>query len=1084
MGNNTEQYRAAIGNYNNMQCYCNCRVNVHSKVGWAAPTQTCFLIWTCFMLLSWRIKFLRLKTSKMDMCTIKIFSLWCVAILLIINSGDVHPNPGPLNTFPPNTNLHCLLLNAQSLKALDKKDNKIQDLQNIAYTTNPHVISICETWLPSSFKDNDILNDKLYLIHRKDRGTLGGGVLTAITKQIYSKHRPELQSQDPNNNEILVVEARPNKHTTMFILSCYKSQAVDEHRFLDNLEQTLTNILKRDKSHLLIMGDFNFSELKWETLPMRNISGNSQRFLDMCDNFGLTQYNLNPSTAAGNILELILTNMPNQWSEIIAGYHPFKSDHYTLIFDILMKIEVAKTPSRLTYNFKRANYEGIRNELTNTNLLSGNDIQEGTTIVDSMWSTFKYNLLTIIHRYVPQVRITNPNSAPWIDHEVIKLSQKKKRAYNKAKRSKSTSKWEKFKKIRNAVKRLTETKYKAYIMDLAGNLSSNPRKFWTFLKSRTASKSTPTYITENGIDYTNSTIKANIFNKFFHSVFTSNDDKNVPTVHPTYDPNLSELSLIPGEVLKILKELDCSKATGPDGLPTKILKDFARELSVPICAIFNASLSHGLIPNDWKKANIIPVFKKGKKSSANNYRPISLLPIISKVLERCIYKRVISFLRDKITPAQFGFLANRSTDTQLLTVFSDIHKHYDKKEQIDVVYFDISKAFDSVPHKLLILKLTTFGISGKLLEWFANYLSNRYQRVVLDGACSDWLPVESGVPQGSILGPLEFILFNNDLPQALSPNTFIGIFADDTKIYRVIKTIRDCLTLQYDIDKITAWGKKWGMKFNANKCQVITISNQIPKLPFRYTMGGTELPKSDEVVDLGVIVQSDLQWRKYISQIASKGYQRIWLIIRTLGFHAPLNAKKVAYISLVRSVLEYASCIWNPITKELITQLERVQRKCTNLITNNPHRLNVNHKSYKQRLLDCKLLPLTFRREISDIVMFLKSLNGETGYHPMDYLSFQSTRDNLPTRNQSSGLRLNIPQTHYTNSAQFYPPRLARLWNALPLGLRDSVRHLADGMQIKRKLLTYYHHRLLTVFDPDNACTWVHACQCPRCRLA
>ena len=256
---------------------------------------------------------------------------------------------------------------------------------------------------------------------------------------------------------------------------------------------------------------------------------------------------------------------------------------------------------------------------------------------------------------------------------------------------------------------------------------------------------------------------------------------------------------------KQLEALDTSKAIGPDGIPTRILKDFARELAPSVTYLFNKSLLTGTVPAEWKLANIIPVFKKGDKSAPNNYRPISLLPVISKVLERCVYNKLILVLRDKITPKQFGFLAKRSTDAQLMSSFSDITNTIDAKQQVDMVFFDISKAFDSVPHRHLFLKLQTFGINGVLLKWFRNYLANRQQRVTLEGANSDWLPVGSGVPQGSILGPLQFIMYNNDLPNVISHGTEIAIFADDTKIYRTINTIRDCIILQNDINKIHQW---------------------------------------------------------------------------------------------------------------------------------------------------------------------------------------------------------------------------------------------------------------------------------------
>ena len=627
-------------------------------------------------------------------------------------------------------------------------------------------------------------------------------------------------------------------------------------------------------------------------------------------------------------------------------------------------------------------------------------------------------------------------------------------------------------------------KYKEFIKSLSSNLGTNPKAFWNFIKTKTKSKASPSILTEGNRDFTDSVTKANILNKFFHSLFSKDPNRPIPEIDVKYDPALSELTVDPDDVLKGLQALDTSKAIGPDGIPNKILKDFAPELAIPITTLFNISLSTGTLPSTWKTANVIPILKKEDPKQPNNNRPISLLPVISKVLERCIYNLIIPFLRPKITPNQYGFLSNRSIDTQMLSTFSDISIDFESKFQTDIIYFDLAKAFDSVPHDLLVLKLQTFGINGKLLNWFKDYLSNRYQRVVIDGAHSDWLTVDSGVPQGSILGPLQFILYNNDLPDVLTEQTKIGIFADDTKIYRCIKSIRDCLTLQHEINKITAWGKKWGLRFNLTKCNIITITSGLPKFMFPYKMADVVLKRVNEIVDLGVKVCSTLKWNKHIESIVKKAYQRIWLIIRTVGFDAPIKTKKILYITLVRSILEFGSTIWNPTSKGLMELIESIQRKATSLITNNPPRWRPNYKSYKHRLTECNLLPTSYRREITDIILFLRSLNTANGYECNKYLKFRIAGAGPTTRSQHHGLNIIVPNTKYAASAQFYPCRLAKLWNALPIKLREKLIHLDDKDKIKRVLIPYYFNRLNNIFDPNNTCTWVHACQCHRCSMA
>ena len=278
-------------------------------------------------------------------------------------------------------------------------------------------------------------------------------------------------------------------------------------------------------------------------------------------------------------------------------------------------------------------------------------------------------------------------------------------------------------------------------------------------------------------------------------------------------------------------------------------------------------------------------------------------------------------------------------------------------------------------------------------------------------------------------------------------------------------------------------GLDWGLKFNATKCHVITMTYYQPRFIYAYMMYDTPLTRSDHANDLGLTIESDMSWKTHIKNITGKANRQLWLIIRCLGFFAPIKAKRLAYISLVRSVLEYATTLWSPLAKELIKNIETIQRKATNLILNNPRHDEDNHLSYKQCLIELNLFPLTFRREMTDIIFFLKSINGQTGFNPLKYLNFQTSDTSPKTRNQIHDLRIIIPLNKYANTAQAYPPRLARTWISLPLELRKEVISLGDPEKMKRKLIPYYRNRLYTYFDTNNTCTWVHACNCNNCKL-
>ena len=265
-----------------------------------------------------------------------------------------------------------------------------------------------------------------------------------------------------------------------------------------------------------------------------------------------------------------------------------------------------------------------------------------------------------------------------------------------------------------------------------------------------------------------------------------------------------------------------------------------------------------------------------------------------------------------------------------MSVLANINTILDSGDQCDTVYFDLSKAFDSVPHRLLIHKLKSFGIHSSLLAWIENYLTNRRQRVTLNGTHSDWLKVTSGVPQGSILGPLLFLLYINNLPKALSPNTLCAIFAGDTKITRHIQSHQDHLILQRDITNVHKWSTTWGLTFNVKKCMILSMARNGHPNEFNYSMANKLLTRT-HTNDLGILVTTTLKWNKHLTNIIIKANQRLWLVIRTLGYEAPTPSKITAYCALVRPHLKYNTVIWSPTTKELITALERTQRKLYHL---------------------------------------------------------------------------------------------------------------------------------------------------------
>ena len=351
----------------------------------------------------------------------------------------------------------------------------------------------------------------------------------------------------------------------------------------------------------------------------------------------------------------------------------------------------------------------------------------------------------------------------------------------------------------------------------------NPSRLFQHIKNLTTNSSIPTII-HGSSAITNPVDKATLFNNHFNSTFTRSTYQLPPTSHlPTPSNHLSTIDIDEADVLTALSNLNAFKSQGTDNLSPLILKRCATHLAGPITKIFQTSLNTCTIPAEWKIHKIIPIHKSGDTSNVSNYRPISLLCIISKVLEAIVYLKIIDFIRPKIQSNQFGFQQNRSCLSQLLSSYWEAFSALDEGNYCDLIFLDFSKAFNSVPHNELLQKLWAIGITGPLWHWFQNYLTNRYHYVCIDGESSPLLPVLSGVPQGSILGPMLFRIYINDLPNAISHATSY-LFADDTKLLKSISTHNDSLVLQHDIDALVAWSRKWNLPLNQHKSVAMRLT--------------------------------------------------------------------------------------------------------------------------------------------------------------------------------------------------------------------------------------------------------------------
>ena len=390
---------------------------------------------------------------------------------------------------------------------------------------------------------------------------------------------------------------------------------------------------------------------------------------------------------------------------------------------------------------------------------------------------------------------------------------------------------------RNETNKQLKKERKDHERKIAENCKQNPKMFWKYINSRLKTQSGISPLRdENGNIISEEEGKATILNNYFSSVYTREKIDDLPNIENKIPQEkfCMDIEVSAEEVEKKLRQLDPHKAQGPDKIPSILLKELSKELSIPYAILFNKSLQTGQLPSDWKEAEVTAIFKKGTRTEPGNYRPVSLTCITCKVLEQFVRDTIVNHMNDNnlYSECQHGFRAGRSCMTQLTEVMDDLTRFIENKKAFDIIYLDFRKAFDSVPHKRLILKLQSYGISGKLLYWIENFLTERTQRVRINDKLSSKTKVLSGIPQSSILGPILFTIFINDLPDEVK--SICKIFADDTKIY---DTTEKSLIIQQDIDNLIKWTEKWNLYFNDNKCKVMHLGKDNPHWTYDITHG-------------------------------------------------------------------------------------------------------------------------------------------------------------------------------------------------------------------------------------------------------
>ncbi|MDZ1603208.1 reverse transcriptase family protein, partial [Klebsiella pneumoniae] len=447
-----------------------------------------------------------------------------------------------------------------------------------------------------------------------------------------------------------------------------------------------------------------------------------------------------------------------------------------------------------------------------------------------------------------------------------------------------------------------------------------------------------------------------------------------------------------------------------------------------------------------REANVVPLFKKGNKNNPGNYRPVSLTSVVGKVMEKVLKDRIAEHLERHclIRDSQHGFVKGRSCLTSLIAFFEEVTKQVDEGKPVDVVYMDFSKAFDKVPHGRLMEKVRRHGIVGNVASWIKNWLTDRRQRVVLDGKYSAWSPVTSGVPQGSVLGPLLFVIFINDLDMEVEG--WVSKFADDTKIGGIVDTEEGCCGLQRDLDRLQSWAEKWQMEFNPEKCEVVHFGRTNKNA--KYWVNGRVLGSVEEQRDLGVYVHRSLKVATQVDRAVKKAYGVLAFINRGIEFKSR-EVMMQLYRTLVRPHLEYCVQFWSPHFRKDVEALERVQRRFTRMLP------GMENRSYEERLSVLGLFSLERRRMRGDLIEVYKMIRG------IDRVDSQRL---FPQVEQSvtRGHKFKVKGGRYRGDVRgrFFTQRVVGAWNALPGEVVGSetlgtFKRLLDRYMDKGRMMGY-----------------------------
>lgn len=815
--------------------------------------------------------------------------------------------------------------------------------------TDYDVVCLTETWLLPGIYDEELF-DSRYVVYRRDRNCdlvdkrLGGGVLIAVRKELRTHLETEFildlsyRGIEIMSVSVMIRDGQLESHLKVY---CgYFPHSINQIESQKIVFEAISDLQLQNRSntYYLLVGDYNISHASWmgskdnpnvmcltnpgENLLIRNLSA----FMSLTD---LTQYNT-IFNINNRLLDLVLASCTCIVARCDSPLVPEDDHHPALCIQAELHTNVThlNPPPREVLLFFSADYDKINSDLLNIDWWNKLFMLDTNAAVDAFYEIIH----NVIKNEVPTRRVNNNEAyPPWFSRNLKKIINKKLKVHKRWKIYNRLADYELFSSLRSEQKLLERECYNDFIKKAEDNIKTNPKNFWSYLKSKKTGNDMPNNFYLDSIKSSVGQDTANLFNHYFHSVFEpefTNFQNSTSTLNKNSLISINTINIDTKIVKKYLDSIDISKGSGPDGIHPVFIKRCSEALCIPLSILFRKSLESGEFPCAWKRSHVVPIFKAGDKHNIKNYRGISKLTIMAKIFEKIVYDTLFPAVRNAVSKSQHGFISKKSTETNLCEFVDMVTDSMDKGYQVDAVYTDYSKAFDKISHNLLVRKLESVGVHGDLLRWLDSYLRNRSQAVTVKGFTSSYVPVTSGVPQGSHLGPLLFNIFINDIISQISYSKIL-LYADDMKMCKVIESPSDCTELQKDLNVLSSYCQANNLHLNLDKCYTISFSRKRSNktVLYPYKLSGAQIKRVTGVRDLGVTIDNSLDFKLHYDKICHKAFKMLGFVLRQGKVFKKVETLVLLYNTFVRSQLEYASSVWSPYYRVHIDAIESIQNR-------------------------------------------------------------------------------------------------------------------------------------------------------------